>query len=209
MTNRIPNNISILVVVSLILVSCNGNSETTQQPKKTAVAEQSEATDPDVFYAEETRSEATAAKLRSFLTSYLKDDLPTIPAEERRFSFYEIDLNDDQRNEYFISLTGSAFCGSGGCTFLLLGNDLSVINRFTVMRPPVFRSNHTTNGWHDLILIGNLTPGKEQYRHLEWDNKSKKYPSNPSLITPVELAPSGHDYIMWDDEFNKEKVFNY
>ncbi len=156
-------------------------------------------------YNPDTTDNATAEKLKLYLQDYLKNDLPSLETSDRQFSFYTIDLNNDKKNEYFISLSGRAFCGSGGCTFLLLSSDMKLINRFTVMRPPVFRSAAITSGWNDLILKS----GNGKFIHLKWDAKAGKYPSNPSMVKETDMAPSGHDFIMWDDNFSKAKTFTF
>ncbi|NIF06316.1 hypothetical protein F3J23_12790 [Chryseobacterium sp. Tr-659] len=153
----------------------------------------------------ETADETTAEKLKLYLRDYLKADLPSLEASDRKFSFYAIDLNNDKKDEYFISLSGRGFCGSGGCTFLLLDNNLKLINRFTVMRGPVFRSSSVTDGWNDLILKGS----NNKYIHLKWDAKAGKYPSNPSVVKETDIAPAGHDFIMWDDDFSRAKPFTF
>jgi len=169
-------------------------------------AEDSAKTDTaESGYSSDTTDNATAEKLKLYLRDYLKSDLPSLETSDRQFSFYTVDLNNDKKNEYFISLSGRAFCGSGGCTFLLLSSDMKLINRFTVMRPPVFRSAVITSGWNDLILKS----GNEKFRQLKWDAKAGKYPSNPSMVEETDMAPSGHDFIMWDDNFSKAKTFTF
>jgi hypothetical protein len=162
-------------------------------------------------YLPETTSDSTAQILRKFITEkYLKPiDLQAMEARDRKFSFYEIDLNSDKKNEYFIKFEGNYFRGSGGGTFLLLSNELKVINTFTVTNEPIFRSSAKTNGWNELILFGDRseTEGVKNYIHLKYDKSKAKYPSNPSVVKKIDLAPSGHDYIMWDKEFSMAKVF--
>ncbi len=158
-------------------------------------------------YAKETVNEASALKLEKFLRSYFKKDLSVMDSNDRKFSFYEIDLNDDRKPEFFIWLRSPYFCGTGGCTFLLLDQDMKFIQRFTVMDPPVFRSSNLTNGWHDLILISSQSAEKTVFRHLKFDSASKKYPTNPSLVAESEVAPAGSDFIMWDENFSRAKEF--
>ena len=106
---------------------------------------------------------------------------------DRKFRFYEVDLNGDNKNEYFVSFSNSYFCGSGGCTYLLLSNDLNLINRFTVTRSPIYRSSIKTNGWNELIV-----PDKNgSHVYLKYDGK--KYPSNPSVINTSAVANSKDD----------------
>ncbi|RXM41108.1 hypothetical protein BOQ62_02285 [Chryseobacterium sp. CH21] len=200
------------VAVVLMLSACKKESEKATVKIDSLAASQEGSTKDSVKtvaeqsdYQSETTDNATAEKLKLYLQDYLKTDLPSLEAQDRKFSFYAVDLNNDKKDEYLISLSGRAFCGSGGCTFLLLSNDLKLINRFTVMNPPVFRSAGITSGWNDLILIS----GNEKYKHLKWDAKTGKYPSNPSLVKDTEIAPSGHDFIMWDDNFSRAKIFEF
>lgn len=162
-------------------------------------------------YAKETTNEQTATKLAGFLRKELADNLKFLKPEERKFSFYEVDLNDDNKPEYFIGFEGSYFCGSGGCSYYLLNNNLSVNTYFTVTRAPIIRSSAITGGWHDLILWGKWKPdtGVESYIHLKYDKAKGKYPSNPSVIKQSDVAPSGHDFVMWDDNFSKAKTFSF
>ena len=149
-------------------------------------------------YQPETTSIATAEKLQVFLRDYLKDDLALLAADDRNFSFYEKNMDGDDKPEYFIRLHGNYFCGSGGCTFLLLDDDLTLVNRFTVMNGPVFISQKTTGGRNDLVLKGK---NQNSYVHLKFDSKTAKYPSNPSLVSESEEAPSKQDYAMWKDDY--------
>jgi hypothetical protein len=166
-----------------------------------------------IGYLPKTTNEETAQKLRTYITEkYLKpNDLQAIYAKDRKFSFYEIDLNSDKKNEYFIKFEGNYFRGSGGGTFLLLSDDMKLINTFTVTNEPIFRSSEKTNGWNDLILFGDRseTEGVKNFIHLKYDKAKGKYPSNPSLIKKIDLAPSGHDFVMWHDDFSVAKVFEF
>ena len=100
----------------------------------------------EIVYSTATTNEVTAEKIRSFLKEKTKNDYSMLSDFEKVFSFYEVDLNADEKPEYFIRLQGGYFCGSGGCSFYLLNNDFSVNTYFTVTNPPVFRSSAVTNG---------------------------------------------------------------
>ena len=79
--------------------------------------------------------------IANFLTqSYLKNDLQFLSENDRKFQMYKIDLNGDGKDEYFVRFMGSYFCGSGGCTFLLLDRYSEIITKFTVVRPPIYVS---------------------------------------------------------------------
>lgn len=165
----------------------------------------------EVYYAQETTNEKQAASIKDFLQKYLKNDLQFIEPENRNFSFYAIDMNGDKKPEYFVSMKGSYFCGTGGCNFLLLSNDFKLINNFTVMNEPIFRSSHKTKGWNDIILYGayDKNGGVKSWVHLKYDAKRKKYPSNPSMVKPIPIAPNGHDFTMWYKDYAPAKEFSY
>ena len=142
--------------------------------------------------------------MKNFLAlDYLKDDLPLLGSNDRKFQFYSIDLNADGNMEIFVRLMGPYFCGSGGCTFLLLDTYGEVITKFTVTRAPIFAENSKVNGW-SVLLVKDAGVFKE----LTYENGS--YPSNPSVLPKAPYdAPSGHAQVMFDDEFYKSKSFTF
>lgn len=161
--------------------------------------------------APETINEEVAANVRKFLLKKLKADLAILQPSDRKFSFYAIDLNDDKKDEYFVSLPSRYFCGSGGCSFYLLNTDFSEHTYFTVTNTPIFRSSSITDGWHDLILQGERAADGSvlNFIHLKFAKSKGRYPSNPSIIQPMSIAPSGHDFIMWDSNFSRAKIFEF
>lgn len=200
-----------LIASTGLLGSCNNASKTSVKQPADSIAKKT-ATDSTILapvqseadnYQKETINEATAKDLTAFLQHYLKEDIKDMAASDRTFSFYELDLNGDGKNEYFIKLPEKAFCGSGGCTFLLLNDSLKVINRFTVTNPPIYIGAAGIDGWKTLILQGQ---NADKFVHLTWDSKKKKYPSNPSLIKESAEAPAKESYIMWQDNTKAKSV---
>lgn len=204
---------------ALILISCKNyekkKSSTEAMFKDTLkpTVIKDKITEDTINYNSKTTNEITSIKLKNFITKkYLKDeDFKVLKPQDRKFSFYEIDLNSDDKPEYFIKFESNYFRGTGGGSFLLLSNDLKIINNFTVTNEPIFRSYTKTNGWNDLILFGDTDEksGIKNYVHLKFNKKKEKYPSNPSKIDKIEIAPSGHDFAMWHSEFSKAKIFNF
>ena len=193
-----------------LAIACTGNKIDKQQvladsTAKTEITKES-LTSNQTDYQKETTDSLVAQKLSGFLLDYLNKDLPLISDTDRSFSFYAIDLNVDKKDEYFIRLNGPYFCGSGGCTFLLLDNTFKLVNRFTVMQAPVFRSSKVSNSWNELIVHGTT---HDKFVHLMFDPKVGKYPANPTVEKESDMAPSGHDYVMWHDEFSKAKPFKF
>lgn len=135
-------------------------------------------------YGERTASEMTANIVRHALAWQLKSDLEKniIDSGSRKFIFFEYDLNDDGKNEIFVGFTGPYFCGSGGCTELLLDSQGKLITQFTVSGYPVVIDNNKTNGWKDLFIQSG-----SKHHIMKFDGK--KYPSNPSVQPELKLLP--------------------
>lgn len=100
-------------------------------------------------------------------------ELGIVDSLSRKYKYVQLDLNDDSNKEILIGLTGPYFCGSGGCTFLLLNYHGDIITQFSVVRMPVYLDTEKSNGWNNLIVYS----GGEN-RHVKFDGNT--YPSNPS-----------------------------
>lgn len=112
--------------------------------------------------------------IRKQLNVLLKKDIPAMTKEDRFFFYEAFDLNNDQKNEYFVGFSNSYFCGNGGCSGYILNNDGSVINHFTVTDFPIYVTTSSTEKFYDLIFkSGGL------FHHIKM--KNRKYPSNPSV----------------------------
>jgi heat shock protein HslJ len=71
-----------------------------------------------------------------------------------RYIYGRVDLNGDGKDEVFVYLLGSIFCGTGGCNLLLFTdgeNGYTLVNNFPISRLPVIVSAERTAGWNDLI----------------------------------------------------------
>ena len=92
-------------------------------------------------------------------------------------------LNNDALPDAVVLVQGTDWCGSGGCTFLVLQGTpagYALISRSTITTPPIRALQSSHFGWKDLIVHSNGT-GEVL---LQFDGTS--YPSNPSL----ERGPS-------------------
>lgn len=111
--------------------------------------------------------------------SILKPEGLSLAEDGIRYQSGQADLNGDGEPEIFVMFQGGLFCGSGGCTSYLLDADGDILNRMTVVKPPVLLAETSQNGWRDFIVWSNGA-----YRLMSHDSQS--YPSNPSLQPVVE-----------------------
>jgi len=196
------------ICLGFLIVSCRKSEETTKEAEadltKDSIFTKSEEAESKTKFVPQSTDEQTAQNIKTFLTQeYLKDDLSFLQPNDRKFQFYKIDLNDDGNEEIFVRFSGPYFCGSGGCTFLLLDKYGEIITKFTVTRAPIFVESSKVNGW-SLLLVKDAGVFKE----LTFNEGS--YPSNPSVLPKAPYdAPSGHAQVMFDDEFYTSKTFEF
>lgn len=160
----------------MLLFGCNSSENKVSSTDTVATENKSTATPADaIANTLSSADQKTVDLVKLKLTTMFKDELTKnlIDVASRKFKLFEYDLNGDAKKEIFVGLTGSNFCGSGGCTVLLLSPEGESINRFTVVDYPIQISNTMTEGWKDLVLTSN---GKD---HLMKFN-GKVYPANPS-----------------------------
>jgi hypothetical protein len=152
--------------------------------KPTAVDPDPNDTIPASQYGINSSSVETSNLVRLTLKNLFKEDLEKklIDETSRKFIFFEYDLNDDGKKEILVGLTGSYFCGSGGCTQYILDNQGHVISKFTVANTPVIIDTHKSNGWKDLIIYSG---GKNRLVKFN----GEKYPSNPSVQDEFKMIP--------------------
>lgn len=144
-----------------------------------------------------------AEKIKEVITTkYLKpEDLKVIDSAERKFSYHEIDLNNDGKKEIFVNFFTPYFCGSGGCSLALLDSDLNIISRFTVAETPLFISPDTKNGWNVIY-----TKSRGKWKALEYENG--KYPSNPSVVKDSKAEPDTKSISIFKDQ-DQSKIYNF
>lgn len=128
-----------------------------------------------------------------------RDDDParTILALDDKVSV-ERDLNSDGRAERVIYVTDRRYCGSGGCTLVVLvrnGAGWRTVSRTTVVRAPIELLPTTRHGWRDLAVTvagGGITAPRRV--RLRFDGR--RYPPNPTVIT--EEAPDDGATVLID-----------
>ncbi len=133
------------------------------------------------------RDDKAVELIRKQLNVLLEKDLPAMTKNDRYFYYQAFDLNNDNKNEYFVGFSNSYFCGSGGCSGYILNNDGSVINRFSVTDFPILIATSSTENFSDLII-----ESRNEFHLIKM--KNGKYPSNPSVqeiwkgVSPKESA---------------------
>jgi len=139
---------------------------------------------PAGSYGINSSSIKTADLIRLTLKDLYKDDLAKnfIDDNSKKFIFFEYDLNEDGKKEILVGLTGGYFCGTGGCTQLLLDDQGNVITQFSVSGNPVVIDTNKTNGWKDLFIYSG-----SKYRIVKFNGKT--YPSNPSTLPELKVTP--------------------
>lgn len=88
-----------------------------------------------------------------------------------------VDLDGDGNDDAIVFLQGTGWCGSGGCTMLVLQGRKSgykLISRSTVTHPPIRMARSTSHGWKDLIVHSD---GADRLMRFN----GSQYPLNPSL----------------------------
>jgi hypothetical protein len=117
------------------------------------------------------------------IKKFLRTTYPKTYETSRNFIFNEIDLNDDGKNEYIVGLTGGDWCGSGGCTMLVLTNAFKLNTKMTVVEFPVYigapASTEVTKKYSN-IYIENRDGSVAK---MAWNGT--KYPTNPSTAPKV------------------------
>lgn len=188
---------SLSLVILVAFGSCKKDTtETTTSAVKPAVSDtviaiKPEPIDPDPTdsipaerYGINSSNVQTADLVRLTLQDLYKSDLSKnfIDENSRKFIFFEFDLNEDGKKEIFVGLTGSYFCGSGGCTQLILDAQGNIISTFSVSGYPIIIDNNKTNGWRDLFIYSG-----SKNRIVKFDGKT--YPSNPSVQPELKMIP--------------------
>ncbi|MHA3044253.1 hypothetical protein JSO61_002790 [Riemerella anatipestifer] len=191
----------LLPVAALVLFSCNTDKNKVTETVTNDSVSTTEQTSVTDSLATET-DENLALRVKDYLNnSFLtKEDAKTIAPEDKKFKLAQVDLNNDGKNEIFVHLTSSSFCGSGGCTVLLLQNDLKPITKFTVTTPPFWVESKVENGWKVLSV-----QDKDGWKTLTFNNGT--YPSNPSLLDASKEPNKAEATEVLSDTNTKEYTF--
>lgn len=125
-----------------------------------------------------------------------------IDSFSRSFCLFEFDMNGDGSSEIWVQHNGTYFCGTGGCTLMLLSQQGKAITTFTVSETPVVIANESNKGWRNIYINH-----KGKYRLLTFDGKS--YPANPSLIEASDQIPGDGLPRLFDTANEPYPVFRF
>lgn len=181
-------SLAIVALLSIAFISCK---------EKKKIEEIEPLVEAIEFY--EPKTEAVPSEVVLGVSNFIKNsllteaDLKVIPSLDRQFKLYTTDLNGDGKKETFVSLVGSYFCGTGGCTMLLLDSNYKLITKFTVMQGSIFVEPRTENDWKVLTV-----KSEGEWKSLVYANGT--YPSNPSVVERSKQdGPSGQAVVIFDE----------
>jgi hypothetical protein len=191
-----------IMLLSLTLAACSKENTKVTSNKQDSV----KPTDSK----KDTIPQTDASKNNAFIVSKIKDvlvnnvyksEIGLIPKENRKFYFSAVDINSDGFNEYFVAFSNSYFCGSGGCTVVLLNSEFKPKQTFTVVSYPIIVLNTKTKGWNDLVMHSG---GKDHIlKHIK-----ENYPSNPSVM-PEYTDAIGNDCIKLFDDIESSASYEF
>lgn len=121
-------------------------------------------------YAQDPVQDSLSSVVLAYVKSQGENELP-------KFRHASVDLNDDHELDAVVLLLGPSWCGSGGCTLLVLqGHEgkFTVRSTASVTLEPIRQALEQRHGWNSLVVHSR---GRGEVL-LRFDGK--KYPSNPS-----------------------------
>lgn len=184
------------LIAGVFFGSCNNK---TSKNKQTEV-EKKETIDTDL--ASRSVDDDLANKVKDYITTkFLTEaDLRAISEEDRKFELYKVDLNSDGSEEVFVNFGTSYFCGSGGCTILLLSDKLELITKFSPTQT-LFIGKEIENSWAIL-----LTRADGDWKKLIYE--SGTYPSNPTMVEIATDLPENAEKVFKEDT-SEQKTYSF
>ncbi|UQB68815.1 hypothetical protein [Epilithonimonas zeae] len=188
-----------LILATVSVFSCSKTEQTSSsEPQKISLSD-SVTAKPQI---QPDNQRAITEKIAHYIANdYLTPaDLKSIGMNDRKFRYNTIDLNDEGKMEVFVSFSTPYFCGTGGCSMILLNDHLQPITKFTVIRPPIYVDSEMKNGWKILYLQDG-----DQWKALTY--KNGKYPSNPSIVSQTSEKPSDKVIVIFPNNNAKDYTF--
>lgn len=130
------------------------------------------------------------AGVKTFLQDYLAQRFG--PDETTRYSAAFVSLSGRADKEVIVYVMGGRWCGSGGCTTLILqkkDGKYKIVTKLTIVNRPIRILDSVSNGWHDLgVLVRG--GGVDAPHEALLPFNGVKYPGNPS-VPPARPLPEG------------------
>jgi hypothetical protein len=124
---------------------------------------------------------AASSSLETAVRSSVKGD------STLSFSYALVDLNGDGQLDAVVLLRGAMWCGSAGCTMLILRgtpNGFQLVSKSTITGEPIEVLPAVEHGWRTLIVnTGGIGPVVMRFN-------GSRYPENPSMqrkATPAQI----------------------
>jgi hypothetical protein len=129
--------------------------------------------------------------LKTFLRNYLSLGGKFAPDTATKITTVTVTVDNGKAEEDIVYISGQEWCGSGGCTMLILeptGSSFKVLGRVTIVQLPIRLLRTMRNGHPDIGVFvqgGGILLAYEAVLTFN----GRKYPSNPSL-PPARKASS-------------------
>ncbi len=127
---------------------------------------------------------AQSKSIPDSIIAFLKTNYNDASETSRHFIYNAVDLNADGKDEYLVELIGGDWCGSGGCTVLILDKNFNLNTLMTVVNDPIYvgapGGKEVTKGYSN-IYIQNRDGSVAK---MAWNGK--KYPTNPSVAPKTD-----------------------
>lgn len=191
-----------MVFAGLAFSSCKNQDSKNASTETEKIEDEEEIIVSDI--ENDNENSELVAKVKEYITAqYLTEaDLRAISEDQRKFQIHQIDLNNDGKKEVFVNFMTSYFCGTGGCTLLLLNDQIEPITEFTVTRTPLYVEETMKNDWNTI-----MTQSEGKWRRLTY--KDGSYPSNPSVVVVSNDSPAKGADILFDDNNTSIKTYNF
>jgi hypothetical protein len=147
-------------------------------------------------------------RLRDFLRGWV--GTPTEETRTTRYSSAFVDLNGDGSREAIVYLSSDGWCGTGGCTMLILAPQKAsyiLITKTTVTHLPIRVLATKSNGWNDIGVIAR-TDGIEPLYEAVLSFDGKTYPSNPSVPPARQSKGKARGRIVISATAKDEPLYN-
>ncbi len=127
-----------------------------------------------------------SGSLKRFLQGYVKMRAGRV-VDYTTYLEAWINLNGDGNEEAIVYLTGGGWCGSGGCSTLILqpeGSSYRIITELPYVNLPIRVLNTSSNGWRNLtVWVRSGGVGTRYETELRFNGKT--YPTDP-LVPPAK-----------------------